>query len=867
MSLRGTLLLSIALTSACSGYQSTVGPDHCGAIGDGEVWGKDLSPHNVTCDVTVEGDLTIGPGTTIQFAGQSALLVHGSLYIEGTDKDPVTMEAKDGSDQWVGVYVLGNPDGESRLFPDPSDLPVEVGGGDVRIEHLQITGAGVRTSLSHGGGLIVERGPVHVKNVTIDGTPDCGLLLLEGGRLSVDSEAITLRENDTAICAHTQAISSLDSATFTMEGSTKEGVEVIGDEITGLHVWNDLGVPYIIGEDLAVWRGSLEIGAGTTLELKSGVSLSVGRDQDGPTYGQTPSGGSAMVRLQRSDLLLSGTADSPVTITTSGTEYWGRLIVDVGSTAGKDDDGLDVEVFEGGITMNNVVLDKGGRVVTEPESAAVLVTRRRGFVHADGLTIQGSESGGFWFDGGGFDASSRNVVVTGGAYIGRVTPDGASTIPSDGSTYTGNAVGEPVGERSGDVIYVADGAVETSGSWRDHGVPWQLEGGVRVGFGSDQVIWTVQAGNELHLPSDSAIVVGQNGPAGLMFGEQDGDEVLLTYGQWGAEGSHWSSLVFESQTVGTELHNTRLHLSGSTEDTAAMFLRSSPAEKVLLDGLTIEDPEHVGFLLWAPLATGSKGLTVKGAAKVGEAVLDVAYSVPETDADLSSNDSAFVEVSGRRMLSGGTWGDIGIPYRIYNRITVNGYRDNDEVRHNAVLTLLAGSVVEFDQDAALQADDYVGVQYDGVGSVRALGAVDNPVTLRPFDASGHWVGMVIRDEDPELPETKSVLQHLHIVGGGRTALGALVLVDATPVVESVTISRAETHGLYLGNTSFLEDVNEDSSYWGPDEDSFYDAHEPPWFLWGQGDQQNNPDWVESEANPDRDVSDRRPWSLTEPSDI
>ena len=167
--IRGFVWLVAVVVTGCSGYVNTTGPEHCGAISGEEYWGKISNPHIITCNTTVSGFVEIGPGVKVQFEEGAELVVTGGIVVSGTAESPVRFEGKDGA-AYAGLVIRGNQRENS-------------------FSHLTVDGAGYAEGVELGG-ITLDSGPVKMKNVTIENAFDCGLRLLNNGRVHSASENI-----------------------------------------------------------------------------------------------------------------------------------------------------------------------------------------------------------------------------------------------------------------------------------------------------------------------------------------------------------------------------------------------------------------------------------------------------------------------------------------------------------------------------------------------------------------------------------------------------------------------------------------------------------------------------------------------------
>ncbi len=465
---RSSLALSLALgAGACSEYVSTAGPEHCGTVSD-EVWGRDYNPHDITCDVTVIGDLVIGPGVRLRFAPGTSLTVLGSLRVDGTAERPVRFEPAEADRAWGGV-IVGRWDDAPHPSTASSVVPARVPRGDVSIRNAIFVDGGLTSDAR--GALTVLRGGVHVEDVSIVDPRQCGVQLGEDGRLTTTSTGIEVTGALlSAVCAHPAAVGSLPTDLALDDGAF---VEVSSGTVRDRHVWRDLGVPLSVQGDVRVFRGELTVEPGVVARFGAQAHLTVGGDEPAPVFGEplATGGGGQPRREQASRLVLAGTAGSPI-------------------------------------------------VLGEPASVAVL---EGGVVLATDVTIAEGYGAGLLLDGGTLHPDSRGLTITENAYPAVVTPEGLLSLPSAESVYTGNTVLEApsAGARGpGDVVYVLAGRLSSSGTIRRLGVPVRFDASLILDnpAADAPLALTVEPGVELLFPSNGGFEAVTDGLVDLVLG-------------------------------------------------------------------------------------------------------------------------------------------------------------------------------------------------------------------------------------------------------------------------------------------------------------------------------------------------------------
>lgn len=102
------LLFTMGIAYAGSAQETGAGIAACGAITTNTTWALVDSPVLVTCDVTVNGSitLTIEPGVEVQFeAAAYDLIVNGILLAQGTPTQPITFTRGGANSNWGGIQI------------------------------------------------------------------------------------------------------------------------------------------------------------------------------------------------------------------------------------------------------------------------------------------------------------------------------------------------------------------------------------------------------------------------------------------------------------------------------------------------------------------------------------------------------------------------------------------------------------------------------------------------------------------------------------------------------------------------------------------------------------------------------------------
>lgn len=156
-------------------------------------------------------------------------------------------------------------------------------------------------------------------------------------------------------------------------------------------------------------------------------------------------------------------------------------------------------------------------------------------------------------NGGGVGATSGNLTITGGGpfYFGGgglpifSAPNEVGTIPTT-TTLSGNLSSEilvgllsqiPSGGNLGDSI------IRDSQTWQNLGVPYRLNNTINV-YGSTAPVLTLAPGVQLQFARFTGLLVGRDGPGGLLAAGTAGSPILFTSQDAVKYPDSWNGIVF-----------------------------------------------------------------------------------------------------------------------------------------------------------------------------------------------------------------------------------------------------------------------------------------------------------------------------------
>lgn len=433
--------------------------EHCGTISAPETWGA--GPHLVTCDVYIEGaTVTVSPGATVRVAGNRGLYVgyfgeRGNIDAQGTAEQPIVFRADAGAGRgaWSGLW-FSEPAGTAKLV----HTSIEDAGGSFTYAALTVT-----------GGTVLAQ---HLDLRRVDGGGFRFEHLASFDPASVD---ILVEDAERAGTIEAAAAASVPEEGASFGGADSAYVFVNGGSLTEDATWGDVGVPYFVENDLYV-----ESAAAPVLSLDPGVHLrfATGRGLYVAYFGNEGA------------IAANGTAEKPIVfdgVAGAAGEWAGVWLAD--ST-------IDAET----VLAHTTIANAGGAFLTgalRVEAAEPLV---------DHLTILGSQEYGFDFGyASAFAAGSSELQVSGCDVAGRITPEGAGTLPPT-SALTGNTHDEIHLDR--------DSTFDESATWQSLGVPWVVKTNLYVESNVDIAVLTIEAGATVAFSPGHALYVSYFGGFG-----------------------------------------------------------------------------------------------------------------------------------------------------------------------------------------------------------------------------------------------------------------------------------------------------------------------------------------------------------------
>jgi hypothetical protein len=221
-------------------------------------------------------------------------------------------------------------------------------------------------------------------------------------------------------------------------------------------------------------------------------------------------------------------------------------------------------------------------------------------------------------NGGGVGATSANLTIQGGGpfYFGGgglpifAAPNEVGTIPTT-TTLTGNLSNEI---RVGILPQIGGGAfgdsvIRSSQTWANLGVPYNVDLTLRIS-GSNTPVLTLSPGVSVQFARFTGLLVGRDGPGGLVAVGTVGSPILFTSQDAFKYADSWNGLVFgQSVTPQTRLDHTTIEWGGGFNATF-QWNGQLVVEQNGLDSLvknsTIRESGYCGVLrAWTASATNT----------------------------------------------------------------------------------------------------------------------------------------------------------------------------------------------------------------------------------------------------------------------
>jgi hypothetical protein len=345
-----------------------------------------------------------------------------------------------------------------------------------------------------------------------------------------------------------------DSVTIHIR-KTGGGPKYHGGTLAADETWYATGNPHICTTSVFIDGGhKLTLMPGCTLRFRPGTGVTVGQGSGG-------------------ELAAVGTGDSLIVFTSD-------------SSAPNPGDWTGIAFHDqcaAGTRLSYCQLEYGGL-----SNTGALMANQNARFGVDHSIIKYSAGCGLSCEGDGHPADFSYNAITGCTnYPVRILADYIRSLGA-GNVLSGNAQGV-------DGVYVLGSQVTTTGTWRNHSVPYLLFGDVRIGDASQPVV-TVEAGTTIKLALLAQITVGENLLPGALKADASGAQPITFTSMSGApRPGDWQYLYFWPDAIDTQcaLKNCRILFGGRNNDGEVYLYNAKPE----ISGCAVDSSAGYGIYL------------------------------------------------------------------------------------------------------------------------------------------------------------------------------------------------------------------------------------------------------------------------------
>ncbi len=470
--------------------------------------------------------LTIAAGTTILFTEGTRLEVGEgqSLVASGTAVEPICLTGDVAARGSWGGLLLGRTEG-----------------GEHKLDHVTVQYAGSTDSDVEAAAVKVVSDSREVRlsltDSTIRESEGFGLYLVGSAELTAFS-GNTLTKNTLGPASVDSDVAGFLDATSTYSGNDVDEVFVRSNRLSKNLDWAAIDVPFHLSGYLHV-DAPWVIEAPNTIILSEGGWISVGGDD--------------------AAIDASGTAEAPIVFT--GAEavrgYWDAITFDGTNNAAN--------------RLAYVTIEYGGSTASDAYGAGVrAIADSHGVtLSLESTTLRENEGFGLYLAGTAVTPAFTGNTLTGNG-LGPASVGARAVHQLDAtSTYTDNDV---------DRLRVRDDRVNAIVSWRDLGVPYELESYLHV-----DAVWTLEPGVTLMLPEDGWIGVGGDDAALHAVGTAEKPITITGVEQ---TNGYWHSIIFDTTiNAGNSLEHAVIEYGGSMSGAgeAGMITAKSDSHGVVVN--------------------------------------------------------------------------------------------------------------------------------------------------------------------------------------------------------------------------------------------------------------------------------------------
>jgi hypothetical protein len=414
------------------------------------------------------------------------------------------------------------------------------------------------------------------------------------------------------------------------------------------------------------------------------------------------------------------------------------------------------------VLFGGKVTDKQGAVKVEYD----------GFKFDHNLVRKSGSNGVCLSSNGVFNDFTNNTITGSTLYAVRTPPKSIPTMGA-GNTLTGNT-------KNG--IEVFNSAVQSSGTWLNHGVPYVITDNIAI---DNDATLTIEAGCTIALDPDVEFYCGYAGPGSIIAIGTPALPITFTATSDTVPG-FWTNIAFYGNTISTaQMSYCNVLFGGKVSDN---------------QGAVLIDDCHIKFDHNLVRKSGSNGVwvsysgyfsdftnnTITGCTKY--AVHIGTENIPTLGAGntLTGNTKNGIEVFHSSVQNSGTWLNHGVPYVITDDVAID---------NNATVTVEPGCTIALDP----QVEFYVG--YASPGGLIADGT-SSPITFTSSvstPAPGDWARLSFYGNSMS---AQCQLKNCTFAYGGQDDYGDIYISDCTPTVTGCDIGYSTAWGIYLNGSEY-----------------------------------------------------------------
>jgi len=527
--------------------------------------------------------------------------------------------------------------------------------------------------------------------------------------------------------------------------------------VSANETWTFAGSPHIVDAFLTV-EALLTIEPGVVVAVADGAVIAVGT--------HSPAG-----------IAAAGGADSAITFTSlnpsPGPGAWGGIE-------------FRANAAEQASVLRHCVVEYGG-------GAGALVRCDAGRVDIDSCELRSSSGRGVRATGSGLGWLSHTVVSECAGYPLSLAPGLVSAL----------GAGNTLSDNSRDAVELAGGAVATSDTWPDLGVPYCVTATVTVA-GSTNPLLTIAPGCSLLFGDSAALRVGVGQPGGLRADGTYGRIVFAPLSDTPGPGN-WRGIEFWEKTDQnrTLLNYCRVEGAGAG-NTSAITCYSVP---VSITSTRVADNSGNGVYCQNTGFARFENDTITGCAGVPLHIAAQHVSTIGSGNSFTGNGHDGIEVTGGTITSNAQYRRQDVPYLVRGTIEVGSALE-------PALIIQSGVELRFDPGTALA------IGRTALGSLQAIGSPDSITLTAAMSEPGKWDGLELH----RYAKSASRLERCRLLYGGGANHGILLIDSCVPTIVGNEIAYSSNSCIHIVNSEIDPDTLWTYNWlhdWAPGSDSIY----------------------------------------------